>query len=204
MDLNMKISLKDIDFNKIKAFLKRKETIIAIFVLIFVGVIIFVGNVLIEDYAEAVDKRDIAKSSYERITRSDTNVESLENRIEYANAENEELLGKLVELDRKQVADLLSVIKQETGLTWDDQNRSFLVKSEIKDAPGIKAISVSISNFEGTYEEIKNFLEYIKNYEREVSVDTFTFSRDPLTGRMTGNMTLMFYMKNTEATEEED
>ena len=204
MNLNTKIDLKNIDFDKVKAFLKRKETIIAIIVLIFIGGIIFAGNVLIDNYLEAIDKREMAKSSYERITRSDTNVESLGNKIEAANIENEEILSKLVEIDRKQVADFLLDIQKDTGLSWNDKDRSFLVKSEIKNAPGIKGISVSISKFDGTYENIKSFLEYIKNYDREVSIDTLTFSRDPLTGRMNGNMTLMFYMKNNEATQEEN
>ena len=61
MDLNAKIEFKDIDFNKIKSFFKRKETIIAIFVLIFVVGIILVGNSLIGDYIAATEKRENAK-----------------------------------------------------------------------------------------------------------------------------------------------
>lgn len=204
MNLNTKIELKNIDLNKIKAFLKRRETIIAIVVLIFFIVVVVVGNVLFNDYLEAVDKKELAKLSYERIISSDTDVSSLKEKIESTEVENKKLQEKLVELDRKQVAEILLDIQKETGITWSDTNRSFLVKSEIKDAPGIKAIYVSISKFDGTYESVKSFLEYIKNYEREVSVDSLSFSKDSLTGRMTGNMTLMFYMGNNEATQEED
>lgn len=203
MDLNMKISLKDIDVKKIINFLKRKETIIAIFVIIFIIGIFLVGNLLIEDYMSAVSERDFSKSKYERIMSSDTDTESLKKKIEEANNESEEILNTLSELDRKQVAEFLIKIQKETGITWDDANRKFNVKNNIKDAESLKGILVTVSKFYGSYEDIKNFLDYIKQYERKVTIDSLNFSKDQLTGKMTGSMSLMFYMRNDEATQEE-
>ena len=47
MDLNKKIDFKDIDFDKIKAFLKRRETIIFLVAIVFIIIIFLVGNGLI-------------------------------------------------------------------------------------------------------------------------------------------------------------
>lgn len=202
MDLNKKIDFKDIDFDKIKAFLKRRETIILLVAIVFVVIIFLVGNVLVADYLEAVNKKELAKKSYERIINSDTDVNSLKAKIDKANSESAEIFDKLAPVDRKEVSDFLIDIQKDTGISWQD--RSITVKNEIKDAPGIRGITVNISNFDATYEEIKIFLDYIKNYWREVSIDSLVFSKDNLTGRMKGNMTLMFYMKDTEATQEDE
>lgn len=199
----MKISLKDIDVKKIIGFLKRKETIIAIFVIIFIIGIFIVGNLLIEDYLVAIDERDFSKSKYERIMSLDTDTESLKKKIEEANNESEEILNTLSELDRKQVAEFLIKIQKETGITWDDGNRKFTVKNSIKDAEELRGILVTISKFYGSYEDIKNFFDYIKQYERKVTIDSLNFSKDQLTGKMTGSMSLMFYMRNDKATQEE-
>ena len=202
MELNKKIELKDIDLDKIKAFLKRRETFAFLGIIIFTIVIILIGNVLVGDYVEAAQKRDLAKNSYERIINSDTNIESLKEKIDKANTETAEIFDKLSPLDRKEVADFLVAIQKDTGITWE--NRSLTVKNEIKGAPGVKGILVSITDFDATYAEVKTFIDYIKNYWREVSIDSLTFGKDSLTGRMKGNMSLMFYMENDEATQEEE
>lgn len=202
MDLNKKIELKDIDFTKVKAFLKRKENLILLGAIIFIVIIISIGNVLIEDYKEAAQKRELAKKSYERIINSDTDVNSLTEKIEKANAESEEIFNKIAPVDRKDVADFLVHIENDTGVSWKD--RTLTVKNEIKDVPGIKGILVNISEFDATYGELKIFVDYMKHYWREVSIDSLNFNKDALTGRMKGNMSLMFYMEDSEATQEEE
>ena len=202
MDLNKKIELKDIDFDKIKAFLKRRETFVLLGILAFIIVVILVGNILVADYLEAAHQKELAKKSYERIINSDTDINSLKEKIDKANIEKGEIFDKLSPVDRKDVSDFLIAIEKDTGVNWNE--RTLTVRNEIKDAPGIRGILVSISDFDATYDEIKIFLDYIKNYWREVSIDSLSFSKDNLTGRMKGNMTLMFYMEDSEATQEEE
>lgn len=198
MDLNMKIDLKNIDFDKIKSFLKRKETLIAIAIIIFIIGIIITGNILLNNYSEAVKERDLAEYSYNAIIHSDTNVNSLLEKINMAGIENDEILNSLSELSQRDIAEALLVIQKDTGVYWE--NKSFSMKNEIKGAPGLKGISVVISNFTATYDGIKGFMEYIENYDRKVTIDALSFARDNQTGKMKGNMTLTFYMKNNEAT----
>lgn len=202
MDLNKKIDLKDIDFGKIKTFLKRRETFVLLGALVFIIAVILVGNILVADYLEAAQKKELAKQSYDRIVSSDTDVNSLKEKIDKANIESAEIFDKLAPVDRKEVSEFLTHIEKDTGISWKD--RTLTVRNEIKDVSGIKGIAVNISDFDATYEEIKLFLDYIKNYWREVSIDSLVFSKDNLTGRMKGNMTLMFYMEDNEATQEEE
>lgn len=200
MNLNAKIEFKDIDFNKVKAFLRKKETIIAIFVIIFIIGIFVVGNSLIENYIEATDKRDSAKRKYETIISSDTSVESLNKKIEDANRENEELEERITELSQREIAEILLKIEKDTGVAW--LSKSFSAGKEVKDINGLKSISVNISGFSCTYEQLKDFFDYIDNFEREVTIDSLSFSKDRTTGRIKdGTMTITFYMKNeNEAT----
>lgn len=200
MNLNAKIELKDIDFNKIKAFLRKKETIIVILVIIFIIGIFVVGNSLIGSYIEATDKRDSAKRKYETIISSDTSVESLNKKIEDANRENEELEKKITELSQREIAEILLKIEKDTGVTW--VSKSFSASREVKDVPELKAVSVNISGFSCTYEQLKDFFDYMDKFEREVTIDSLSFSKDRTTGRIKdGTMTITFYMKNeNEAT----
>ena len=200
MDLNAKIEFKDIDFNKIKSFFKRKETIIAIFVLIFVVGIILVGNSLIGDYIAATEKRDNAKKKYAAIINSDTSVESLNKKIGDTEEETKKLEEKISEMSQREIAEILLKIEKESGLTW--VSKTFSASKAVKDVNGLKAISVNISGFACTYNQLKDFLDYMDNFEREVTVDTLSFTKDRTTGRIKdGSMTITFYMKSeSEAT----
>lgn len=200
MDFNMKIDLKKIDIEKIKAFLKRKETILAILVLIFIICIIIVGNLLIEDYGEAVRKRDVVKASYESIISSDTNVESLTKKIEEATSENESISIGLEPLEQFDVNNLLNEIKKDTKVTWRDETKTFTLIHEVTETPNLKAYVVTIDGLTGTYDSIKGFISYINDHEREISIDRLSFSKNKQTGYMSGSVTLTFYMEKTEAT----
>ncbi len=198
MDLNAKIELKDIDFNKVKAFFRKKETIIAIVVIIFIIGIFVVGNSLIGNYIEATEKRDSMKRRYETIISSDTSVESLNKKIDEASREREELEERITELSQREIAEILLKIEEDTGVTW--VSKSFAASREVKDVPELKAVSVNISGFSCTYEQLKDFFDYMDNFEREVTIDNLSFSKDRTTGRIKeGSMTITFYMKN-EAT----
>ena len=200
MDLNAKIEFKDIDFNKIKSFFKRKETIIAIFVLIFMVGIILVGNSLIGDYIAATEKRDNAKKKYDAIINSDTSVESLNKKIGDTEEETKKLEEKISEMSQREIAEILLKIEKESGLTG--VSKTFSASKAVKDVNGLKAISVNISGFACTYNQLKDFLDYMDNFEREVTVDTLSFTKDRTTGRIKdGSMTITFYMKSeSEAT----
>lgn len=195
MNLNAKIELKNIDFNKIKAVFKRKETLIGIGIAVFIVGIVIVGNILFGSYKEATDKRDVIKTRYERILAGDTDAVSLQQKIDVANSETESSLVRISEITPKEVGDLLIQIQKDTGVSWADTGRTINVKEDIKEAPDLKAVIVTVSKFSATYSEIKGFIDYIDNFYREVSIDVLNFSKDKLTGNMTGNMTLTFYMK---------
>lgn len=195
MDLNAKIDLKDIDFNKIKAFFMKKETIIAILVIVFVIGILVVGNSLIGNYSDAVKKRDSAKRKYEAIINSDTSIESLNKKIENANQENEELEKSISEMSQRDIAEILLKIGKDTGVNW--VSKSFSASREVKDVAGLKAIAVNLSGVSCTYEQLKDFFDYIDNFEREVTIDSLSFSKDRTTGWIKeGSMTLTFYMRD--------
>lgn len=195
MDLNAKIDLKDIDFNKIKTFFRKKETLIAIVVIVFVIGILVVGNSLIGNYSDAVEKRDSTKRKYEAIINSDTSVESLNNKIENANQENEELEKRISEMSQREIAEILLKIEKDTGVTW--VSKSFSASREVKDVAGLNAIAVSLSGISCTYEQLKDFFDYMDNFEREVTIDNLSFSIDRTTGRVKeGSMTITFYMKD--------
>lgn len=200
MDLNAKIELKNIDFGKIKSFFRRKETIIAIFVFIFIIGIILVGNSLISNYVVATEKRDSTKQKYEAIINSDTSVESLNKKINDAEEENKKLEERIAEMSQREIAELLLKIEKDTGLTW--VNKTFSASKPVKDVDGLKALSVNISGFSCTYNQLKDFFDYMDNFEKEVTIDTLSFSKDRTTGRIKdGSMTITFYMKNdSEAT----
>lgn len=195
MDLNAKIDLKDIDFNKIKAFFRKKETLIAILVIVFVIGILVVGNSLIGNYSDAVKKRDSAKRKYEAIINSDTSIESLNKKIENANQENEELEKSISEMSQRDIAEILLKIGKDTGVNW--VSKSFSASREVKEVSGLKAIAVNLSGVSCTYEQLKDFFDYIDNFEREVTIDSLSFSKDRTTGWIKeGSMTLTFYMRD--------
>lgn len=195
MDLNAKIDLKDIDFNKIKAFFRKKETLIAIVVIVFVIGILVVGNSLIGNYSDAVEKRDSTKRKYEAIINSDTSVENLNKKIENVNQENEELEKRISEISQREIAEILLKIEKDTGVTW--VSKSFSASREVKDVAGLKAIAVSLSGISCTYEQLKDFFDYMDNFEREVTIDNLSFSKDRTTGRVKeGSMTITFYMRD--------
>ncbi len=200
MNLNAKIELKNIDFNKIKSFFRRKETIITILIIAFVLGIILVGNSLISDYVVATEKRDSMKRKYEAIINSDTSVESLNKKIENAEEENKEVEAQISEMNQREIAEILLKMEKDTGLTWS--GKTIAASKTVKDAEGLRSTSVSISGVTCTYDQLKNFLDYIDNFERLVTIDTLSFSKDRTTGKVKdGNMTITFYMQaDSEAT----
>ena len=200
MDLNAKIDLKNIDFNKIKSFFRKKETIIAIFVLIFIVGIVLVGNSLIGNYIEAIGKRDIAKKKYEAIINSDTSVESLNKKISDAEEENKQLEERISDISQREIAELLLKIEKESGLTW--VNKTISASKPVKEVDGLKAVPVTISGFSCSYSQLKDFFDYINDFERKVTIDTLSFGKDKTTGKIKdGSMTITFYMKDeSEAT----
>lgn len=195
--LSKPISLKDIDFKsiKLKSIKKKKEIIIGILFVIYVIAVIIIGKNLIS-------KRTELKAEYSRKEQRVNSLkealseEEIQKKIDDLEIEKENLNNAFYAITPAQFTDILNDFKRNSPIDLDEGGD--IEVSIVPDRPEISSYdvySVYVKSFSGSVNQVKEFLEYVKNYDKIVRIDAINFRRDDITGRMKGPLKLSFYFK---------
>lgn len=188
--------IKKIDIKDIKN-LKNKKELLAFFGIIFfiIAVVIF-GQFLIRQRVTAEQERDMLKRQYERIMAGETDKNKLKEAI--SQTENTVAIKNagIETITQREIAEFLPVFQKATGITWS-ANPSYATKNISKNSL-CEGITVTIKNYSISYSNIKTLMNYINNSERKITIDSINISKDKITGKMTGNLNLTFYMKKQD------
>jgi len=189
------IDLKDINLKDLK---NRKELLVLLGIVIFVVSIVLIGNGLFNENQKVQKELSRLQGNYEDILKKDNSIESLNSKIYEANNKilaHESAIAPILETE---VIDMLEEIQKATGVYWEKKNRTLYEAEEVDDVEGIVKFKVNISSFSTSYEQFKTLINYIKNLDRKVSVDSLELTKDTQTGKYKGKMVLNFYMLETE------
>lgn len=188
------ISLKDIKIKKInlKDIKNKKEILIGILIFAFVVSILVIGHNLLKTRSQTNDEYNRKKSIYSSLQNS-AGEDQIKKMIEEAGLEKDELSAKLVEINNtNEFYDIFNDFKKNAPIKWtkEDINPKFGKANEEYDV-----YIATINSFSGNFDQIQEFLEYVKNYDKLVRVDTLSFGKDNITGKITGKLRLSFYFK---------
>lgn len=189
---NKKISLKDIkdikiDLKKIK---NKKEIIISILILIYIICIILIGNHLLKQRELVKDEYDLKEAKYNALQNSISEEEFRKKILELEN-EKQELANKILPVESNmEVEKIFADFKAKAPITWGEPTVEF---REIVGLEKYNIYSVDIESFSGTLKEVKDFLEYVDNYDRIVRIDSINFNKNKITGKIGGRVRLTFY-----------
>ena len=194
--LSKPISLKDIDLKNInlKNLKKKKEIIIGILFIAYIIAVIVVGKNLF------VTRADI-KAEYERketrvkSLREGFSEEEIQKKIDDVEKEMEELDSIFYAVTPAQFNDILNDFKRNSPITWDDKDTEVSLVKNNKEYDSYDVYSVYVKSFVGSFSQIQEFLEYVKNYDKLARVEAINFRREEITGKMRGTLKLVFYFK---------
>lgn len=191
---NKSISLKDIKFSKIdlKKLKNKKEIIIGILILVYIICIILVGNHLLKMREEAKSEYEIKEIKYNSLQNSLSEEKLREQILEMEN-EKEKLSNKVITVENNIELDkIFSDFKVNAPIIWDNQT---VRPREMKDFKDYDIYTVDIDAFSGTLDQVEAFLEYVDNYDKIVRIDTLSFSKNKITGKLGGKAKLTFYFR---------
>lgn len=150
----------------------------------------------IKDEAATKKSQEIsAKYEYDKLKNS--------NLSEYDLQEELKNIDQQIELVKKQIPSnlryqdvnqMLSEITSNTGRLFNLGNCNISNAKDTKDSDNVVryiTYDVKISSLSGSYTQILNLLEYIKQYNVKVNISQLELSRDG--EQMKGSMTLVFY-----------
>jgi len=189
------ISLKDIKFEKIdlKNIKNKKEILIGILILIYIIFIFVFGNNLLKTRAEVKMQYEIKEQKYEALQRA-LSEEEIKKQIEEIELEKEKLAGKVESIKSpNEFTEVFRTFKANAPISWNKEDIN--VRPNTKEFSDYDVYSVSISSFSGTFEQIQDFLEYVDNYEKMIRVETLSFRRNQITGKLGGEIRLSLYFK---------
>ena len=195
--LSKPISFKDIDLKNInlKNIKRKKEIIIGILFVAYVIAVIVVGKNLLATRADL-------KADYERKEQRVKLLEGL-NKDEFQkkidDIENEKLAlnDTFYAITPAQFNDILNDFKRGSAISWGDDSKDVdvsLVQNN-KEYENYDVYAVYIKSFSGSFNQVQQFLEYVKNYDKLVRVDAINFRKEEITGKMKGTIKLSFYFK---------
>lgn len=143
---------------------------------------------------EAIEKRDATKIAYDKIISGETSEKELNTMLAQIKEEYraiEEYLPK--ELKKQDVITTLAYISDEVDIKGLEIKGMTLASEPPKKGDKYETIKVNVKAFSGSYDNIKQFLEYIKNYDKKITINNLTFTRDKDSKEFKGSMTLCFY-----------
>jgi len=194
--LSKPISLKDIDFKsiKLKSIKKKKEIIIGILFIIYVIAVIIIGKNLISTRAELQGEYSKKEQRVNSLKKGATE-EEIQKKLDDLEIEKENLNNTFYAITPAQFTDILNDFKRNSPITWDDKDADVSIMPDSSEYSNYDGFFVYVKSFSGSFNQVKKFLEYVKNYDKLVRVDSINFRRDDVTGNMKGVMKLSFYFK---------
>ncbi len=197
--LSKPISFKDINLKSInlKSIKKKKEIIIGILFIAYVIAVIVIGKNLFAARTE-IKSEYTRKEERVKALKGGFSEEELQKKIDDIEVEKEGLNGIFYSVTSAQFTDILNDFKNNSPIVWEDKNVEVsLVKSNPEYA-AYDVYSVYVKTFSGSFNQVQEFLDYVKNYDKLVRVDAISFRREEITGKMNGTLKLSFYFKKME------
>lgn len=178
--------------------IKKKWREITIFiVLVAICMLLYIlVNHLLSVRQSVLFERDIAERKYNNILSGETSEEILENELKNIIAEKERLAALLPVDYRIQDAtvDLVEIARNNKILNIEDREVNEYVGSE---GELYKRTEIKIKDFYGSYKQVKDFIDYINNYNKKIVINGMEFEREEVTGNMNGkNLVLEVYSIN--------
>jgi len=184
------ISLKDIDFKKIK---NKKEIVIGILILAYIIVIICIGKFLLDERETAKIEFDAKESRY-NLLKSASSAEELKAQIDALALEKEKMAIKVSSITNNEFNDVLADFKKKSPIVLSEEEVT--IRNTSKELEEYSVYNVTFKSFSGSLEQMEEFLKYVDEYERIVRIDTFNFKKNQITGNMgPGSLKLSFYFK---------
>ena len=200
------VDLKDINLKELK---NKKELLILLGIVIFVVAILLIGNSLWTANRAASDELAKLKLDYEKVCAVDS-ADVLSNEIAVINQEILDKQDALKVLNKIEIRAIVDKMEKDLKVDWNwtfDNNENktkVTVKSGDKKKGSqdseIEKYVVNLGSFKGDYNKLKEIMEYVKNMERMVSIDSLALTQSRVDGGTTINMKINFYM---EAEKEE-
>lgn len=195
--LAKEIKLPKITIDDIKKLKDNKFVLICIFAVIFLIIICIIGTNLFNEQADAKLENKVALSRYETLKnampKKDMEAAIVKYKEEIAiNKERVKTINS-IEFD-----DVIKDFKENSPIKWNDNDATSSFGQTSRELSDYSKIIVSVKNFSASISKIKEFLEYVDNYEKIVRVDTITFSKNRVTGALEGKLVLSFYFEKFE------
>lgn len=194
--LTKPISFKDIDLKKLN-LKNNKQIVIGILILVYIIVIVCIGNVLISNRAEVKAEHETKETKYNSL-KAASSEDEIREKIKELEAEAETLSNEMVEINSSaERTKIFKDFRSGSPIKWEEDSEKITQKSETKEMAGYEIYTVNVGNFSGTYSQIEDFLKYVENYEKVVRIDTLAFKSNSVTGKLSGQLRLSFYFKGT-------
>lgn len=193
--LSKPISLKDIDLKNIdwKNLKNKKEIVIGILILVYIIVIICIGNSLLNTRAE-VEAEYLMKETKYNSLHSAGSEDALKEQIDGLEVEKALLANRIVEIDSNtELTKIFDDFKAGAPINWSEQE--IVPRPETKELAAYNVYIANISKFSGSLSQIEDFLQYVETYEKLVRIDTLAFKKNEITGNFEGQLKLSFYFK---------
>lgn len=171
----------------------REITLVAV----IIGIIILLSLLIKHLFAiqdQTILELNEIKTNWEKIASGETSEEKLKENLEKAKDEYDGIDGYLPKGLKKQEVNLaITDISNNVNVKGFSIDNATLSDEKAPNKAQYEAIRVNMKNITGTYQEVKELLEYINNYNQKISVTTATFDKSDDTNELKGSMTLIFY-----------
>ena len=176
-------------------FLKEKwREVTTVLGIIVIAVLLFaLVNFLLQKKEDVVFNNEIVERKYNDIVSGETSEVILEEELAKIKEENEKLSEILPDDYRIQEAqaDLVEVVKSNKILNIE---KCTVTELDVRDGDKYKKIQVTVRDFYGTYEQIKEFLDYIQSFHTKTVIEKIQFQKEDKTDNMKGqSLVFSFY-----------
>jgi len=171
----------------------REIVLFASLIIIFIS-LFFLIKFMLSKRDDAILAQEIAERRYNNLISGETSEEILEQELNNIISEREEIAKTLPENYKVQDANVeLANIISQTRL-FDRSDCDDLDEVPIQEGDTYRKIEVKVKKFYGTYNQIKDFIDLINNYEKKVIIKDMEFTREDVTNNMEGkNLVLVLY-----------
>jgi len=175
-------------------FLKSKwrEISIVLGILLSAFLIFLLINYLLDSREKAIAHQQATEDNYNNILSGETSEEILENELQQI-LDEQMALGEVLPVNFKiqeANAKLSEIIRNNKILNIDDCTVTELPN----DGSEYKKVEIRVKNFYGTYEQVQDFMNYIKNYGSKIVIESMNFEVEDFTKNMKGeNLVFVLY-----------
>ena len=170
-----------------------KEICIILGIILAVILIFILINFLLGKRQEALEVYEVAEKRYNNIMTGETSETVLNeqlNKVLEEKAKMQEILPADYKIQDAN-GDLREIIRNTKILNIGNCG---VVDLPVAEGDKYKKIEIRAKNFYGTYNQIKDFMDYIKNYGVKIVIKDMEFQREATTNNMKGqNLVLILY-----------